>query len=39
MSPRARLDKAAVVQAAAELVNGEGLDALSITRLAARLGI
>lgn len=39
MSPRAGLDKAAVVQAAATLVNAEGLEALSITRLSDRLGV
>ena len=39
MSPRAGLDTAAVVGAAAALVNAEGLEALSITRLAARLGV
>ena len=39
MSPRAGLDKAAVVQAAAALVNAGGLEALSITRLATRLGV
>jgi AcrR family transcriptional regulator len=39
MSPRAGLDKAGVVRAAAELVNAEGLEALSITRLAAKLGV
>jgi AcrR family transcriptional regulator len=39
MSPRAGLDKAAVVQAAADLVNAEGLEALSITRLAGKLGV
>lgn len=39
MSPRAGLDQAAVVQAAAVLVDAEGLDALSITRLAQLLGV
>lgn len=39
MSPRAGLDKGIVVQAAAELVNAEGLEALSISRLAAELGV
>jgi AcrR family transcriptional regulator len=39
MSPRAGLDKASVVQVAADLVNTEGMDALSISRLAARLGV
>jgi AcrR family transcriptional regulator len=37
--PRAGLDTTAVVQAAAELVNAQGLEALSITRLAAILGV
>ena len=37
--PRAGLDKTLVVQAAAELVNAEGLQALSITCLSSRLGI
>jgi AcrR family transcriptional regulator len=37
--PRAGLDTTAVVQAAAELVNAQGLEALSITRLAALLGV
>jgi len=39
MSPRAGLDKNAVVQAAARLVDTAGLDALSISRLAHGLGI
>lgn len=39
MSPRAGLDTAAVVQAAAELANQEGLEALSLSRLAALLGV
>lgn len=39
MSPRAGLDRAAVVKAAAEMVNREGLEALSITRLAEELGV
>lgn len=39
MSPRAGLDQTAVVQAAAALVDAEGLDALSITRLAQILGV
>jgi AcrR family transcriptional regulator len=33
------LDKTTVVQAAAELVNAEGIEALSLSRLAERLGI
>jgi AcrR family transcriptional regulator len=37
--PRRGLDKAAVVQAAADLVNAEGIEALSLSRLAGRLGI
>ncbi|HEX9387377.1 MAG TPA: WHG domain-containing protein [Anaerolineales bacterium] len=39
MSPRTRLTKTAVVQAAAELINTEGLDALSLNRLAEKLDI
>lgn len=39
MSPRAGLDRSAVVRAAADLVNAEGLEALSISRLAAILGV
>jgi AcrR family transcriptional regulator len=39
MSPRSNLSKAIVVQAAAELVNAEGLEALSLGRLADKLGI
>ena len=39
MAPRIRLDKQSVVQAAADLVNQEGVDALSLSRLAERLGI
>ena len=39
MSPRANLTKDAVVQAAAELINVEGLEALSLGRLAKDLGI
>lgn len=39
MSPRAGLDRNAVVQAAAALVNAEGLEALSINRLARTLGV
>jgi AcrR family transcriptional regulator len=39
MSPRAGLDKAAVVDAAAELINTEGIDVLSLSRLAKQLGV
>ncbi|HMD88789.1 MAG TPA: WHG domain-containing protein [Anaerolineaceae bacterium] len=39
MSRRPGLDKAAVVMAAAELLNAEGIEALSLNRLAAKLGI
>lgn len=39
MSPRAGLDRDAVVRAAAELVNADGLEALSLTRLATQLGV
>jgi AcrR family transcriptional regulator len=39
MSPRAGLDKAAVVAAAADLINEEGSEALSLSRLAKRLGV
>ena len=39
MPPRARLDKATVVQAAADLANAEGVEALSLGRLAERLGV
>ena len=39
MSPRTRLTKAAVIQAAAELINSEGANALSLNRLAEKLGI
>src|SRR5512133_2349793 len=39
MTRRAGLDKAQVVQAAAALANTEGLEALSLGRLAERLGI
>jgi AcrR family transcriptional regulator len=39
MSPKAGLDKATVVQAAADLVNAEGVDALSLGRVAAQLGV
>jgi AcrR family transcriptional regulator len=37
--PRARLDREAVVEAAAELVDEEGLEALSLSALASRLRI
>ena len=39
MPRRAGLDKAMVVQAAADLANAEGVDALSLGRLAERLGV
>ena len=39
MSPRSNLTKETVVQAAAEVLNSEGLDALSLNRLAEKLGI
>lgn len=39
MSPRAGLDPGAVVQAAAALVDAEGLESLSISRLAHSLGV
>jgi AcrR family transcriptional regulator len=39
MSHRMGLDRAAVVEAAAKLVNEEGIDQLSLGRLAERLGI
>jgi AcrR family transcriptional regulator len=39
MTRRAGLDKAAVVQAAADLINEEGSEALSLSRLAKRLGV
>lgn len=39
MSPRAGLDKAAVVEAAADLINTEGIEALSLSRLAKQLGV
>ena len=39
MSPRARLDRAAVVQAAADLADAQGLDALTLAALAEALGI
>ena len=39
MSPRSNLTKDVVVQAAADLLNSEGLDALSLNRLAEKLDI
>lgn len=39
MSPRSNLTKEIVVQAAADVLNSEGRDALSLHRLAERLGI
>ncbi len=39
MQPKMRLDKAAVIQAAAELADAEGLEQLTLARLAERLGI
>ena len=39
MATRARLTKEAVVQAAADLLNAEGLNALSLNRLAEKLDI
>jgi AcrR family transcriptional regulator len=39
MSPRSNLTKQTVVQAAAELINAEGREALSLGRLAKELGI
>jgi AcrR family transcriptional regulator len=39
MSPRSNLTKEIVVQAAADLLNSEGLDALSLNHLAEKLGI
>ena len=39
MATRTRLTKTAVVQAAAELINEEGADALSLNRLAEKLEI
>ena len=37
--PRTRLDKSAVVQAAVEILNAEGVQALTLSRLAEELGI
>jgi AcrR family transcriptional regulator len=39
MSPRSNLTKQTVVQAAADLINAEGLEVLSLGRLAEKLGI
>lgn len=39
MSPRSNLTKTTVVQAAADMINAEGLEALSLGRLAKELGI
>ena len=39
MSPRSNLTKQTVVQATADLINAEGLEALSLGRLAKELGI
>ena len=39
MSPRSNLTRETVVQAAAEVLNSEGLDALTLHRLAEKLGI
>ena len=39
MSPRSNLTKETVVQAAADLINTEGLEALSLGHLAQKLGI
>jgi len=39
MPRKIRLDKRAVVQAAADLVNSEGIEALSLSRLAHQLGV
>jgi len=39
MPPKAGLDRASVVQAAAVLLNAEGAEALSLTRLARDLGV
>jgi AcrR family transcriptional regulator len=39
VTPRAGLDAEAVVAAAAELADRDGLDALTLARLAARLGV
>lgn len=39
MAPRAGLDEAAVLSAAAELVDEEGIEGLNLSRLAERLGV
>lgn len=39
MTRRAGLDKSQVVQAAVEMINAEGLEALSLGKLAERLGV
>ena len=39
MSPRVGLEKAAVVKAAADLINAEGIQGLTLNRLAKRLGV
>ncbi len=39
MPRKARLDKATVVRAAADLINSDGLDTLSLSRLAERLDV
>jgi AcrR family transcriptional regulator len=39
MSHRMGLDKASVVEAAAKLVDEEGIDQLTLGRLAERLGV
>ncbi len=39
MSPRAGLDRETVIQAAAQMVNEEGVDALTLGHLANRLGV
>lgn len=39
MSQKPKLDKAAVLKGATEIANGEGIDALSLARLAEHLGV
>ena len=39
MQPKARLDHAAVIQAAADLADAEGFDQLTLASLAERLGV
>ena len=39
MAPKAGLNTSAVVQAAAELLNSDGVEALTLHRLAAKLGV